>query len=487
MPPLLTRLHAACFERNWLGPAQLRLFRTVFFALVGLDAWLQIEHAPRYGTGDFHVPHLSWLPLPGAGRPVMLALYLAQAYLALRAALGLASRRTTVLLTALFGYTYFSSQLDSYQHHYLLFLVLLLTCFVTWPPAPQSPGVQWPLRLVLVQLSLVYLWAAVAKLDPRWLDGTALAAQISTGPARALIERLPLAPWSLAAALVVLLELFLALAIHVRRLALPAMAVGLAFHFGIELAGFEIGLFSYFMAAFYLLLLPEPAARQLACAGDRALAWLSRPGTGRGARALAYPAAALGSAALLLFLPFAEAGWLALLVTGLGLEGVWAARRAARREGPGAAPVSHPLDPGRRAAWAHLLLCSVLVALVAATGTARSYYLHRGGAARRTGQLEEALDAYRHAAALDPGAGSIQYRIGDLERRLGRGEAALQAFLRAQALSPDDHRAFVGAALVHHAAGRGAAALAAAEAALRRRGDDRTALRLRAHWLARAH
>jgi hypothetical protein len=36
----------------------LALFRLLFFGVLAVDMWLQVEHAPRYGAGDFNVSHL---------------------------------------------------------------------------------------------------------------------------------------------------------------------------------------------------------------------------------------------------------------------------------------------------------------------------------------------------------------------------------------------------------------------------------------------
>src|SRR5690606_5442083 len=143
-------------------------------------------------------------------------------------------------------------------HHYLLFLLLLVSCFVPWDGSGGRDGqaehagagaenlavTGWALRLLFVQMSIVYGWAAVAKLEPLWLDGTTLAGLVRSGWMRVVIDALGAAT---VAWLVVAAELFLAAALLVRRLWPFALAVGLGLHWGIQLTDLEIGLFSYFM------------------------------------------------------------------------------------------------------------------------------------------------------------------------------------------------------------------------------------------------
>ena len=66
------------FDRFWSGfaisPAKLALFRVAFFGVLGIDAFQQIAHAPRYGFGGFNVPHFASVGalLPAPDQPLML-------------------------------------------------------------------------------------------------------------------------------------------------------------------------------------------------------------------------------------------------------------------------------------------------------------------------------------------------------------------------------------------------------------------------------
>ena len=471
------------WERWWLdhtvAPEALRLFRLLFFAVVAVDSWLEVAHAPRYGAGDFNVSHLPWLDgiIPVPGRPLVAFAFLAQAYLAALIALGAGGRLAIGALAALFAATYFPSQLDSYQHHYLLFLVLLLCCFVPWEGAgrgDREPVRGWPVRLVLVQISIVYLFAAVSKMDPRWWSGDVLALQVH-GWARDAVERL--GGFGRAAPLVVLVELLLAVAIHVRALRGPAAILGIVFHAGIEAAGFRIGLFSYFMLALYVLVIPE-----------RPLAWLVRRVDGWRAplvdrwraRRLALPPAGragLAGAAIL-------AGSAALLTVPLGPPAVAAALVCG---GAGAALVVRRRGQAGSIALGHLAAC-LLVAILArpsVTDTAREYYQFWGGSSRRLGDLETATRAYQRVVAIDPGYAQGHTSLANLYRRRGEVDRALAEAAIAQRLAPQDHRPHLVEALIRDGAGQGPEALAAAERALERKPGDRQAAQIAARWRAR--
>src|SRR5665811_720882 len=78
-------------------------------------------------------------------------------------AFGVATRWLVPLATVIYSWLYFGSQLDSYQHHYLIAMLLVIACFVPWQPA-RGPVRAWALRLMLVELAIVYLWAEISKI-----------------------------------------------------------------------------------------------------------------------------------------------------------------------------------------------------------------------------------------------------------------------------------------------------------------------------------
>jgi len=436
----------------WYGleiePTRLRILRIAFFGVLGLDLWQQVSHAPRYGAGGMSVPHISLLSaLPAPHRDWVLVLFCLGSFLAFRAAMGVAARASAAAVAALFGLIYFWSQVDSYQHHYLVWMIVLLAAFVPWEPA-NGPREHWAVRLLLVQLSLVYLWAAVAKMDPHWLEGRTLSMQISKewvregvmNTARAW-EIKPLALWSAAAWSVMLAELTLAVCLQVRRLWPAALVLGLGFHIGIEVLGYKIGLFSAFMVALYSLLLPA-----------RVVAWCDRIWPSEEAERRLGPAMALSlaGAAATLALPFPP---VAALAAGVALFA-------------GAAAWSRPTLP---TGIAQLTAGLALVTLAETTDQARDYYKYLGGDTRRRGEVDVALDAYENVLAIDPEYVSGWVRLGDLMLRRGAegdDEAAVEAFETALDLAPRRASSWSRLARARAARGELEAAAEAAERAL---------------------
>src|SRR5688572_24157909 len=242
--------------------AKLAFARFWIFGLLAVDAYLQLRHAPRYGAGGFNVGHLAVFDHAAPSRVAVGVAYVVQAVVFGAAALGVGSRLTVGLGAALYAWVYFASQLDSYQHHYLMALVLALSIAVPWfrPRGTAAadgdrPVVAWAVRVILLQLAVLYAWAAVAKLEASWLDGSALRAALHTGAMRELIE--DTVGFSVTAGAVLGAEVFLAATIWNRRMWPFAVIVGVGLHVGIAVSGLEIGLFSWLMVAFYVLIVPD--------------------------------------------------------------------------------------------------------------------------------------------------------------------------------------------------------------------------------------
>lgn len=121
------------------GAARPYLFSKVFLLLLALDTWmLMIGHAGRYGIAGFNVAHFGWLdalqPIPSA------AFYIAVLVLTglLACFIVLTGTRTIplLLLFLLYTFSWAMSMLDSYQHHYLVSVMLFGMVF--FPQAPAT-------------------------------------------------------------------------------------------------------------------------------------------------------------------------------------------------------------------------------------------------------------------------------------------------------------------------------------------------------------
>jgi tetratricopeptide (TPR) repeat protein len=438
------------FEVAW---AKLAVFRFVLFGLLAVDAFLQLHHAPRYFAGGFNVGHFPFLDGIGPGRTGYEVGQLLETYLFALAALGIATRLVLPIAAALYAWLYFGSQLDSYQHHYLVALLVVIACFVPWERPPDAtPATRvrtWAVRLILVELGIMYLWTAISKMDPAWTSGRTLGGQL-TGALRTTIDGT--LGMQAAAILVIVLELVLAATIWLRPAWKIAAPLGLVFHLGIAQSGLEIGLFAYLMLAMYLLLLPDALFLWLADAPPlRSL----QTALGRLARSTSWVlwalalAAGLGAGALLRL----EHGLLAALLAS-AIPAALAARALLRGRAPVAALGA-----------AHLAAVALWLAADHASSVAVDYYRYWAGSQRRLGDLATAEYAYRRLVDVAPDLESGHYYLGKILTSDGREEGV--AHLReAQRLAPRRARAWMQEARWLASQGQHAEALAKAREAV---------------------
>jgi hypothetical protein len=450
----VNRLWQAYWFECGVARTKLSWFRGFFFAILAIDCFLDLGHAPRYGAGDFNVSNLPWLDwaLPLPTRAGFLLCCLLGSYLALRVAFGVFSAGTVRLLAALFGYRYFISQLDSYQHHYLVFLLLLIACSIPWH-AKETPVRHWAIRLFVVQVALLYFWAAVAKMTGQWTDGSTLQLQITTEPSR-VIEFLtgqpsandliqawfgPASPgkpggFETVAKLVLFAELLLAAMLLWRRAWPFAPLVGIPFHLTVELSGFKIGLFSWFMVGFYLLLLPDGwfdwLGRQWPRIADpvrKAIVARLPP-----LPVTATVAAALTAAAAILVwrIPIEYRFTVVAVITAAGLAALGFATYQRR--------TAMVLAVG----IANLGAGGVLLLLHHKTDEVVDYWRFLGGSSRRLQNPEQAERAYRKVLELQPDNMRAHYYMGVLLNDRGELDAAREHWHIAQQAYPPDGDAF---------------------------------------------
>jgi len=468
---------------------KLSLFRIVFFSLIAFDAWRQTEHMARYGTNGFNVSHFAWLdsvlPVPTASG--ILIVYLLQAYLAARIVLGAAVPVSIRLLTVLYGYSYFISQVDSYQHHYFVFLLLVISCFVPWqrlsaedvdtdadesedspsndkapklgklaskyskkssaakklkkgqgkrkPAAKKQPAAKgeatnpaeaelvktWAVRLLLVQMAVLYGWAAITKLDPQWLSGAAMAPGLQ-GPDVAWLNyyarNLPGELYATSAQLTMVAEALLLLTVVNRKWWFVSIPVGVGLHVGIELANFEIGIFSYYMIGMYLLLVPERVfqlwAEVFGAFTERLRStWLGigdrLAGLGAGTWAVIGVCIVAGSASLWQ-LPFEEVFFVATAMSVIAVS-----------------PIAFDRKNMRGMVWsgvAHALACLMLVGFFVSTDTTHDMYKKLAGSHRRLGNQDKMYAAYAKLTKVSPDFGRSYHHMGHVHRRRSEEWAA---------------------------------------------------------------
>lgn len=150
---------------------------------------------------------------------------------ALAFTIGWRTRVAGLILAGVMGYTLLLDQQYYSSHLYLLSLiVLLLTLAQIGRPADSSSVWRWPILLLQIQLSLVYFFAAVTKLNSVYLSGYMLGANLRRNmPAIVFNPRL----LSVMSVMSIVVELTLAVSFWFKDLRKGAVVLGVLFHFTI--------------------------------------------------------------------------------------------------------------------------------------------------------------------------------------------------------------------------------------------------------------
>ena len=208
-----------------------------------LEAWVNIGRVLLPQIVD--MPYVAWYPgVSVATLPLFIGLWLCAA---LAFALGLGTRLCGAILTLSMTYTLFFDQQLYSNHLYLATLVVLLLTIAESGArfsldARRSGGrdliLEWPILLLKIQVSIVYFYAALLKVNPQYLSGAMLAGFWPFNTSATLPGG-----WSAAqflpflAVASILTELFLSVALWLPRLRWLALPVGIGFHLMIIYTG----------------------------------------------------------------------------------------------------------------------------------------------------------------------------------------------------------------------------------------------------------
>lgn len=270
---------AAAWDRHWFGPiAAVRpyLLLRLVPALIAFDLWTFRIPAGAVYQG-FNVAHFAWLdalqppPTPG----LYVGLLLAVGLLGLVAALAEPPRWVRALVALGYTWGWAMSLRDSFQHHYLISLILAALVFFPRVrardlEAPSSPGIRaWAYALLGANMGIVYAYTAMTKLDEEFHGGQIMAYLGRKGPfaaAAGWLGGLGISPalfWSVQALGVFALEGLVAVGYVVavrldrgpgrplRALAWLAWLAAVGLHVTVEVAlSLRIGWFSYYMLLF---------------------------------------------------------------------------------------------------------------------------------------------------------------------------------------------------------------------------------------------
>ena len=316
------------FDRYFFGSVHAlrpRFLVRVFLFVLAFDAWTELTtHGGRYGHGGFNVAHFPWLDTlqPTPSPALYVGVVTLVGLLALGSAFGPLMKPVLGAIALLYTWAWAMSMIDSYQHHYLLSLILVLFVFL---PVNADTGANedlegrrttsWSWHLLTTTVALVYAWTAVSKFEPDWRNGTALR-RIAGEPLRSLHAWLGADPAGFDAFVEALSPTvgLLQIVIAIGYLSVPLAprwnparlltgAGGIAatlFHLGAEWLDLQIGWFStYMLIVACVVFTPDSVCDRVARAWTVPSWWSKRSAASGDASSLVF-SAALGAGALLI-------------------------------------------------------------------------------------------------------------------------------------------------------------------------------------------
>lgn len=261
--PLMRLLHRIVHLRTSPQPLAIARIMVGFSSLfAALEAWRALPRILR--PLIVKIPFLPWLPLlPSGTLPLFIAAWLLAALLFI---IGWQTRIAGTIVTLATGYALFLDEQLYSNHLYLLFVILLLLTIADSGAAwsldarsrrEQRDVAEWPILLLKIQISVVYVFSALAKITPQYLAGESLNASLRHA------WRFPI-PISAIAAASIAIELFIGFGLWSRRVRPFAIIAGIAFHALIlalvDSSRLSLGIFALEIFAVYVLFAKETAA-----------------------------------------------------------------------------------------------------------------------------------------------------------------------------------------------------------------------------------
>jgi hypothetical protein len=272
----------AAEERN---TTLLGLVRVAFGCLLLKDALRGVTalRDQGYFADYFFIPLIdrAWVPSE-LGYSLLLGLKIAGACCAIA---GLVPRGGLLLAASIGLYVLACDRLQYHNNRYATHLLAFLFAFAPCDRSFRLPwlrgrggtpvGPFWAVRLVQLQMSLIYLASGGAKLlDDDWRGGQVMLLRFARAAEIIVARDLPLPRFfvdlldvpvfaSLASKAAIGTELFLAIGLLQPKTRIPALWLGTMFHLGIHVSA-SVDLFSYLMLSGYILFAtPELRERTL--------------------------------------------------------------------------------------------------------------------------------------------------------------------------------------------------------------------------------
>jgi len=258
--------------------APLIIFRIFFGFLLAcetfgaiLTGWVKSNFVETQFT--FSHIGLEWLqPLPGYG---MYIYFIVMGILGLLVMAGYKYKWTLGAYTLMWAGVYFMQKTSYNNHYYLLLLVCLIMLFLPAAnyasvDAKQNPALKkltmpaWCSWIMIVQISIVYFYATLAKFYPGWLNGTFVHHLLNHSVTNPALNKVMTQEWfylfiTYAGMVFDLLVVPLMLFKRTRTIAFVASIV---FHIFNSIT-LQIGIFPFFALSFAVFFYPPDAIRKL--------------------------------------------------------------------------------------------------------------------------------------------------------------------------------------------------------------------------------
>ena len=216
---------------------------------------------------------LEWLqPLPGYG---MYFYFIIMGLFGIAIMLGYRYRVAIIGYTILWAGVYFM-QKTSYNNHY--YLLLIISFYMIFLPANQYASLDvkqqrihkqntmpyWISLLFIVQVTIVYFYAAIAKFYPDWLDGTFTKLLLSGTTSNEFLLKIFLNKYFylFIAYAGILFDLLIVPLLLFKKTRTIALAASLSFHLFNSIT-LQIGIFPFFALSFSLFFYPPEKIRKL--------------------------------------------------------------------------------------------------------------------------------------------------------------------------------------------------------------------------------
>lgn len=258
--------------------ASLIVFRIFFGFLMAcesfgaiLTGWVKnVLISPKF---TFSFIGFEWLqPLPGNG---MYYYFVLMGTFGLLIMLGFRYRIAIISFTLLWAGVYFM-QKSAYNNHY--YLVLLISFLMIFLPAnkdlsldtkfgkvkPENQMPYWIILLFIFQISFVYVYAAIAKFYPDWIDGTFTKNLLQGTTTRPFFLELFSQKWFylFIAYAGILFDLLIVPCLLFKKTRNLALIASLVFHV-FNAVTLQIGIFPFFALTFALFFYPPDTSRKL--------------------------------------------------------------------------------------------------------------------------------------------------------------------------------------------------------------------------------